>query len=54
LVCDLLAFFFDVASWFPGVYDEFLVKPQSDYQYTLWLIPLSKNEDIASVAGNLP
>lgn len=40
-------------SWFPVVYDEFLVKPNRDYQYSIWLLPLKKSDDASVLARNL-
>lgn len=39
-------------SWFPVVYPEFLVKPNNDYRYDIWLLPLQKDDDPAFVARN--
>jgi hypothetical protein len=50
-ICFLLCCY--CCSWFPGVYDEFLVKPQKEYHYTIWLLPFTKNDDLASVAWNV-
>jgi hypothetical protein len=40
-------------SWFPVVYDEFLVKPNREFQYSIWLLPLTKTDDASVVARNL-
>jgi len=39
-------------SWFPVVYDEFLVKPDADFHYDIWLLPLQKEDDASFLARN--
>jgi hypothetical protein len=36
-------------SWYPVVYDQFLVKPTNEFTYTIVLIPLRKVEDNPAV-----
>jgi beta-galactosidase len=37
-------------SWYPVVYPEFRVKPKSEYQYKVWLVPMEKNDDPSLLA----
>ena len=39
-------------SWYPVVYPEFLVKPNTDYRYDIWLLPLRKEDESSFVARN--
>lgn len=43
---DLMGVGGDV-SWFPVVYDEFLVKPRDRFDYGVWLVPVRKGGDDA-------
>lgn len=40
-------------SWFPVVYPEFLVKATDDFHYSLWLVPLKKDDDAAVSARHI-
>jgi beta-galactosidase len=41
------------ASWFPAVYPQFLVKPDKEYNFSVWLIPLSEGDDPIIQAKNV-
>ena len=40
-------------SWFPVVYPDYLVKPDKDFHYSLWLVPLSEGDDPLLRAKNV-
>lgn len=39
-------------SWEPVVYAEYRVKPMSEYQYKIWLVPMEKDDDPSLLARN--
>lgn len=38
-------------SWFPVVYDEYLVKPTENFDYAFWFVPLLTKDSDASVSA---
>jgi len=38
-------------SWYPVVYDQFLVKPTEEYHHTIWLLPLERDDNASIIAG---
>jgi hypothetical protein len=32
-------------SWFPVVYPEYLVTPDKDFEFSIWLMPLSEGDN---------
>lgn len=40
-------------SWFPVVYPDYVVKPDKDFHYSLWLVPLSEGDDPLLIAKNV-
>lgn len=40
-------------SWFPCVYDDYLVRSTKEYKYSFWIIPIGKGDDPASVAREM-
>lgn len=40
-------------SWFPAVYPEYRIEATRDFEYTVWLVPLSDNDDPLMLAKNI-
>ncbi|CAB9510556.1 Beta-galactosidase [Seminavis robusta] len=40
-------------SWFPCVYDDYLVKSEKEYKYSFWIIPIDAGDDAASLAREM-
>lgn len=40
-------------SWFPVVYPEFHVKPHGEFKFQVWLMPVTKDDEPALVAGSI-
>lgn len=40
-------------SWFPAVYPDYVVKADEEFNYTVWLLPLSEGDDPYLLAKNI-